>query len=121
MKEVDMGKLRKALREVIKRKFADLSKVLKTKVLPCVAAEMFAEGLISQPCKDDPTYDSVIGEFESGLQFKTSVDELEKHCQSFLTSLSNQGGPVQGAAGRLAEEWKKNVKEEFGISLNLSA
>lgn len=121
MKEVDLGKLRKTLREVIKKKFADLSKVLKPKVLSCVAAEMFSKGLISQPCKDDPTYDSVISEFENGMQWKTSVEELEEHCQSFLTSLSIQHGPVEEAAKHLAEEWKKNVKEEFGISLNLSA
>ena len=121
MKELDLGKLCKTLREVIKRKFADLSKVLKPKVLSCVAPEMFSEGLISQPCKDDPTYDSVISEFENGMQWKTSVKELEKHCQSFLTCLTIQGGPVQGAAIYFAEEWKKNVKEEFIISMNLSA
>ena len=94
---------------------------MKPKVLACVAAEMFSEGLISQPCKDEPTYDSVIGEFENGMQFKTSVEKLEKHCQSFLNSLSIQRGPVEEAAKLLSEEWKKNVKEEFGILLNLSA
>ena len=116
-----MGKLCKILRDVIKWKYADLRQVLKPKVLPSVAAEMFSKGLISQPCKDDPTYDSVIGEFENGMQWRTSVEELEKHCQSFLNSLSIQGGPVQGAAIRLAEEWKKNVKEELGVPLSLSA
>ena len=121
MKEVDLDKLRKTLRGVIKRKCADLSLVLRPKLLLQVAPKLFSKGLISQACKDDPTYDGVISEFENGMQWKTSVKELEEHCQSFLTSLSIQRGPVEEAAKHLAEEWKKNVNKEFGISLNLSA
>ena len=81
---------------------------------------MYSRNLIADAVNEAPTFGSMIGEFQNGMQFQGSVVELEKHCQLFLDSLSSQGGPVERAAIHLAEEWKKNVNEEFGIPLNLS-
>ena len=81
---------------------------------------MFAKNLISDAVNEAPTFGSMIDEFQNGMQFQGSVVELEKHCQLFLDSFTSQGGPVERAAKHLAEEWKKNVNEDFSISLNLS-
>ena len=116
---VDIDKIRRTLKEVLKKKFASLSRSLKD-TLSYVAAEMYSKGLISETVKDNPTYDSMIREFEAGLQFLESVSELENHCQLFLKCLSSQGGPVVGAAKVLAKDWNEEVNKNCGILLNLS-
>ena len=116
---VDIDKIRRTLKEVLKKKFASLSRSLKD-TLPNVAAEMYSKGLISEAVKDNPTYDSMRREFEAGLQFLESVSELENHCQLFLKCLSSQGGPVVGAAKVLAKDWNEEVNKNCCILLNLS-
>ena len=116
---VDIDKIRRTLKEVLKKKFASLSRSLKD-TLPYVAAEMYSKGLISEAVKDNPTYDSMIRELEVGLQFLESVSELENHCQLFLECLSSQGGPAVGAAKVLAKDWNDEVNKNCGILLNLS-
>ena len=116
---VDIDKIRRTLKEVLKKKFASLSRSLKD-TLPYVAAEMYSKGLISEAVKDNPTYDSMIREFEAGLQFLESVSELENHCQLFLKCLSSQGGPAVGAAKVLAKDWNDEVNKHCDIFFNLS-
>ena len=116
---VDIDKIRRTLKEVLKKKFASLSRSLKD-TLSYVAAEMYSKGLISEAVKDNPTYDSMIREFEAGLQFLESVSEVENHCQLFLECLSSQGGPAVGAAKVLAKDWNDEVNKSCGILLNLS-
>ena len=116
---VDIDKIRRTLKEVLKKKFASLSRSLKD-TLPNIAAEMYSKGLISEAVKDNPTYDSMIREFEAGLQFLGSVSELENYCQLFLECLSIQGGPVVGAAKVLAKDWNDEVNKNCDIFFNLS-
>ena len=117
---VDMDKICRTLKEVLKTKYASLSHSLKD-TLPYVAAEMYSKGLISEAVKDNPTYDSMIREFEAGLQFLQSVPELENHCQLFLKCLSIQGGPVEIAAKTLANDWNEEVNKNCDIFFNLSS
>ena len=107
------------MQRVLQNQYAVLDRTLRAN-LRNVATEMFSRNLIADAVNEAPTYGSMIGEFQNGMQFQGSVAELEKHCQLFLECLSSQGGPVERAAKYLVEEWKKNVNEEFGISLNLS-
>ena len=116
---VDTEKICRTLKGVLKTRFASLSRSLKD-TLPYVAAEMYSKGLISEVVKDNPTYDSMIREFEAGLQFLESVSELENHCQLFLKCLSIQGGPAAGAAKALAKDWNEEVNKNCGIFFNIS-
>ena len=74
---------------------------------------MYSRNLISYAVYKAPTYGSMIGEFQNGMEFQGSVAELENHCQLFLESLSSQGGQVERAAKHLEEEWNKQFIE-FG-------
>ena len=116
---VDTDKICRTLKGVLQSKFASLSRSLKD-TLPYVAAEMYSKELISEAVKDNPTYESIIREFEVGLQFLESASELENHCQLFLKCLSIQGGPVTGAARALTKDWNDEVNKNCGTFLNLS-
>ena len=87
---VDTDEICRTLKGVLKTKYASLSRSLKGTTLPSVAAEMYSKELISEAVKDNPTYESMIREFDAGLQFLESVSELENHCQLLLKCLSIQ-------------------------------
>ena len=73
--------------------------------------------MIPDAVHDNPTFDSIIRQFEAGMEWKKSVSELKEHCQLFLDSLSTQ---AEDAAKTLAREWKEEVKKELGISLDIN-
>ena len=106
------------LKRVLQKQSADLTDVL-SKCLTNVATQMFAKELITKHVNNNPTYLSVINDYENGMKFK-NVSELQNHCQLFLDSLSSQGGPVKSAAKAIAKQWKGEVNEELGITLDLN-
>ena len=103
---------------VLQEQSANLSDLLYG-CLPDVVTEMYAKGLITNAVCHNPTYISVMNDYENGMKFKT-VPELEKHCQLFLDCLSSQGGAVQAAAKAIAGRWKDEINKELGIILNLN-
>ena len=117
---VDTDEICRTLKGVLKTKYASLSRSLKGTTLPSVAAEMYSKELISEVVKDNPTYESMISEFDAGLQFLESVSELENHCQLLLKCLSIQGSPVARAAKALAKDWNDEVNKNCGIFFNIS-
>ena len=112
---VDINKLRRKITEVIRTNYAGLSKTLKSNI-PAIAKEMYARGLLSEAVKDHPTYDSLMREFEAGLNFKKTVKAIEEHCQSFIASVSSQKGPAESHARAIADEWKDGVMKELKIT-----
>ena len=115
---VDISKLRRIITEVIRTNYADLSKTLKSNIL-AIAKEMYARGLLSESVKDCPTYDSLMREFEAGLNFKKTVKAIEEHCQSFIASVSSQKGPAESHARAIADEWKDGVMKELKFTFNV--
>ena len=111
-------RVREILKRVLQGQSADLNDLLYG-CLPNVAIQMRAKGLITEPVFRNPTYKSVMNDYENGMKFKT-VPKLEEHCQLFLDSLSNQGGPVKAAAKAIAGYWKDEINKELGIILNLN-
>ena len=109
---VDISKLRRIITEVIRTNYADLSKTLKSNI-SAIAKEMYARGLLSESVKDCPTYDSLMREFEAGLNFKKTVKAIEEHCQSFIASVSSQKGQAEKHAEAIADEWKDEVMKEL--------
>ena len=111
-------RVREILKTVLQEQSANLTDLLYG-CLRNVAMQMYSKGLITEPVYCNPTYISVMNDYENGMKYKT-VPELEKHCQLFLDCLSSQGGPVQGAAKAIAGYWKDEVNKELGIILNLN-
>ena len=81
--------------------------------IPAIAKEMYTRGLLSESVKDCPTYDSLMREFEAGLNFKKTVKAIEEHCQSFIASVSSQKGPAESHARAIADEWKDEVMKDL--------
>ena len=100
--------IQKLMKDILKEQHHPLQQALKN-CLPQVASEMFTKNLISESVKDEPTYDKLIGDFKAGMEFK-DASELQKHWQSFIEIVSNQGGSAVGAAKYLAKELRERLK-----------
>ena len=77
-----------------------------------VADELLQAGIISKSVHESPTYDNIIGSFLAGLTFIRKQSDLKKECDTFLSALSNIGGPVARAAGMLKDEWDQVMHED---------
>ena len=113
-------KYRLIMMQVLIRNYSNLSSLLWRHSLMDFATDMYSRGLISESSYRDPSFQKIMSEFESGMNFQRSVSKLEQYFQSFLESLSNQGGPVEHIAKALEQEWKEEVYRQFGASLNWS-
>ena len=80
---------------------------------------MFARKSITESVYNNPNYKDVMNDYKNGINYK-SISELEEHCQLFLNSLSNQGGPVESVAKVISGYWKDEINKELGITLNLN-
>lgn len=116
--DINPDRVTEILQKVLQEQSANLTKLL-SNCLSSVATELFSNNLITDYVHRNPTYQSVIDDYNNGMKYK-SVPELEKHCQLFLDSLSGQGGPVKDAAKALARYWKEEVNKELGIDFKLN-
>ena len=111
-------RVREILKKVLQEQSTDLTDLLYG-CLPNVVTQMYAKRLITEPVYRNPTYQSVMNDYENGMKCK-SFSELENHCQLFLDSLFSQGGQLKAAAKAIAEYWKDEINKELGIKLNLT-
>ena len=77
-----------------------------------VADELLQADIISKSVHESPTYDNIIGSFLAGLTFIDDLADLKKECDTFLSALSNIGGPVARAAGMLRRKWDQVMHED---------
>uniref|UniRef100_A0A1X7TZD2 Uncharacterized protein n=1 Tax=Amphimedon queenslandica TaxID=400682 RepID=A0A1X7TZD2_AMPQE len=115
---VDINKLRRIITEVIRTNYATFNKSLKENISQ-ISREMFARGLLSESVKEYPSYDSLIREFEAGLNFKKSVKAIEEHCKKFIESILTQKGPPESHAREIAEEWREEVLKTLHFEFNV--
>ena len=105
----------KALKDVIYRNYAHLSDASKN-CLKKIAEQMYSKDLITKSVKESPTFDSLISELETKLQFSKTVEVVEDCCYQFVDSLSSQGGVAKAAAQSLAQQWKDEIHKKFDVS-----
>ena len=60
--------------------------------------------LISEQAMKDKKFTSVFSEFKAGLDFKTTEEDMKKHCECFIKILDNLGGPATLAGKCIAEK-----------------
>lgn len=112
-----MNKVRGIIKNAMQGKYVSLERSLHDS-LTMFAAELFQKNIIGGETKDTPTYDKLVGGFQSSMTWKTSIKDLEELCNQFLLCMCKQGGPAQQAAAAIAEEWKQEVSEKCGVILN---
>lgn len=98
---------------VLRNKEVVLSEIFEDS-LPDIALGLSAANIITHSVRKNPSYDSIIRNFITGLKMKSSIAELEVHCMDFLEALSNIGGPVTGAADMLRRKWREETNLQFG-------
>ena len=80
---------------------------------------MNERGIIGRGVNEEPTYHSIISEFEASLACFKTLDKIEEHCKKFLSALKAVGGATAAKATELREEWVKAVKAKFGFELKI--
>ena len=113
-KGTDIKSITDSLIAVLRNKQVVLSEVFEDS-LPDIALALSAANIITHSVKKKPSYDSIIGNFITGLKMKSTIAELEKHCMDFLEGLSNIGGPVTGAADMLRRKWTEETNLQLDI------
>ena len=101
---VDLNGIKRNIKGVLVQNQVDLKEAFDLS-LSNVADELVQVGIISKSVHKSPTYDNIIGSFVSGLTFIDDLADLKKECDTFLSALSNIGGPVARAAGMLRRKW----------------
>ena len=113
-KGTDIKSITDSLIAVLRNKQVVLSEVFEDS-LPDIALELSAANIITHSVRKKPSYDSIIGNFITGLKMKSTIAGLEKHCMDFLEGLSNIGGPVTGAADMLRRKWTEETNLQLDI------
>ena len=80
--------------------------------LSSISDQLLQAGIITHDIHRSPSYDDIIGSFLSGLTFIRKQSDLKKECDTFLSALSNIGGPVARAADMLRDEWDQVMHED---------
>ena len=81
--------------------------------LSSISDQLLQVGIITQDIhRSSPSYDDIIDSFLSSLTFIRKQSGLKKKCDTFLSALSNFGGPVARAAGMLRDEWDQVMHED---------
>ena len=110
--DIDDKETKRKLKGVLTKHHADLSNACQHSHTT-IADELLQVGIITDHVQTSPTYDSMIGNFQSGMRLRSTQSELEEYCGKFLEALSNVGGPVADAADKLQEEWTLAVEGQL--------
>ena len=78
---------------------------------------MYSHGLISETTKDTASFNDIMRELKSAMNFIYDGQELVKYCELFLPSLVKQKGPYKRAASGIAQEWTTNIKERLDVNI----
>ncbi len=84
-----------------------------------VSESMLSAGIISRIKMKEPSSDVIINSFNTGLNFKTTIQEIENHCVKFLTVVQDFGGPFTDAALSIQTQIVEIVSNNLDIQLQL--
>ena len=98
--------MKKKLKQILNQHHVNLDCAFQPS-LSSIANELFQVKIITEDVRKSPTYDNIIGSFQSGIMFIDNQSELEEKLEKFLSVLSKIGGPLDAAATMLKKEWRK--------------
>ena len=64
--------------------------------------------------------DKCITEFKASLNFKRKLNQVQEHCQKFLSSFIAVRGSYADAAIALHEDWIEAIRNELGFDFNIN-
>ena len=105
-----IAQLQQDMIDVLNKYNPMLSRFIRGEVLNQFAREMLAKKLIMDDQIINPSYDDIIMTFKTYSAFQNTPDKLANHCSTFIKILKSLGGPLEGAADTINEEWKQVLK-----------
>ena len=109
---VDLNGIKRNIKGVLVKNQVDLKDAFRLS-MNSISDQLLQAGIITQDIhRSSPSYDDIIDSFLSGLTFIRKPSDLKKECNTFLSALSNIGGPVARAAGMLRDEWDQVMHED---------
>ena len=88
-------------------------------LLQTVVSEMLVAGLIPHALQKNPSSDTILNCFLSGLDFKDEVEEIEEYCGTFFIVFDEIGGQFKDAATKIKKTIQKVVDDNECVLLNL--
>ena len=107
----DVEAFKKGVRDSIKFKYATLKGALEGS-MESFAGEMYQVGLINGEAMKSHKYDVIMSQFISGMGFKHTISELQKHCQLFTDVLERLDGPPKMASSDFSTEWTTLISQQ---------
>ena len=99
--------------------YVDLTS-LRKEALPYLANKLFTLRLIDNAIRHNPSLEKCIDEFKASLSFKTTLPQVQEHCQKFLNSFIAVRGSYADAAIALHEDWIEAIRNELGFDFNIN-
>ena len=96
----NLKEIKRIIQDVLTQWCSTLSKVLRT--------------------DETPTFKDIMTEFQLGMDIICNYQRLVKHCELFLQTLVNEGGPPKEAAICIAKEWTDNIKRKLDITIEFN-
>lgn len=84
---------RKAVVDVFTSYYAKLSSATEGCITQ-LAEKAFEAKLISNQVMKEKNFTSIYNDFKTGLELRTSVSEIKRHCKCFIEILEDLGGPA---------------------------
>ena len=81
------------------------------------ADHLFTNKIISDEGRKSKDYSKITDEFWTGLKWKSSQEQIESHCQHFLTSLRDVSANGAMAAETLEQAWQNAARKKLGVVL----
>ena len=110
------GPFKKAMRDSITSRYATLRNTLEGS-MESFAENMYQAGLINREALRSRKYETIMEQFVSGMSYKHSISEIQKHCQLFAGALEELGGPVEMASNELTREWAALIPQQLTPSV----
>ena len=110
------GPFKKAMRDSITSRYATLRNTLEGS-MESFAENMYQAGLINREALRSRKYETIMEQFISGMSYKHSISEIQKHCQLFAGALEELGGPVEMASNELTREWTVLIPQQLTPSV----
>ena len=103
----DLDIIKKKIKDTITKRHVILKDIFSLS-LRSISDELFQVRIITKDINRSPTYDGIIQSFLLGLTLIEDQSQLRKRCDTFLTALTNVGGPASDAAEILRKEWEQD-------------
>ena len=107
----DTTALKTAVRDSIKFRYAILKGALEGS-MESFAGEMYQADLINGEAMKSHKYDVIMSQFISGMDFKSTISELQEHCRLFINVLKTLGGAAKMASSEFTKEWDISIPQQ---------